>query len=84
MNLQQVLNEQVKRRGDILDMDKFVIDLVAKYPKGNFSILDDQGQKRFVADADFWPWRDELLAQIEQDIDDISKLMEIESTERFN
>lgn len=82
MNLHQALEEQRQHREDLLDMDQLVALLSAKCPGGGVGLFDENAQKRFAADADFWPWRDEVLAQTEQDIEDLRKAQEIEAMER--
>lgn len=84
MDLQQALEEQRQHREDLLDMDQLVALLSAKCPGGGVGLFDEDAQKRFAADDDFWPWRDEVLDQTEQDIEDIEKLMNLEAMERFS
>lgn len=82
MNLQKTLETKIQRREDLIETDQFVMTLTGQFPQGNFSIFDDDGEKRFTADPDFWDWRDELLIQIEQEIEDVRRIMEIEAMER--
>lgn len=84
MDLQQALEAQIKRREDLLDMDQLVAVLSTKCPGGGVGLFDEDAQKRFAADDDFWPWRDEVLAQTEQGIEDLRKAQEIEAMERFS
>lgn len=84
MDLQRALEEQRQHREDLLDKDRLVAVLSTKCPGAGAGLFDEDGQKRNASDPDFWPWRDDLLAQTEQDIEDIERLMDIEAMERFS
>lgn len=82
MDLQQALEAQIKRREDLLDKDRLIAVLSTKCPGAGVALFDQDGQKRFAADADFWPWRDDLLDGTEQSIEDLRKDQEIEAMEQ--
>lgn len=79
MTWQEILEDKIKRREALIEMD---LTIIAAKNGAGVGLFDQDGQKHWAADADFWDWRDELLERIEREIEDIRRLQEMAAMEQ--
>ncbi|RUQ19582.1 hypothetical protein [Kocuria sp. HSID16901] len=81
INLDNIRIKEIEQRNMQVEIDQVTDYLSKNWRGGDLYMFDDNGESRSVRDQDFWTWRDDLLAESDQNIDDIEKLMTIEELE---
>lgn len=81
INLDNIRIKEIEQRNMQVEIDQMADYLSKNWRGGDLYMFDDNGESRSVRDQDFWTWRDDLLAESDQNIDDIEKLMTIEELE---
>jgi hypothetical protein len=81
INLDNIRIKEIEQRNMQVEIDQMADNLSKNWRGGDLYMFDDNGESRSVRDQDFWTWRDDLLAESDQNIDDIEKLMTIEELE---